>query len=82
MSELHYYAQRKTIKNEQAQVNPVNKVGTKQDMLYQYFLFCASAVKNTDGNDLDYVEFGTFEQGCLRHEVFVNDTSEPEAETE
>lgn len=65
----HYYAQRKSIKNGQAQT-PVNRYGSEIDMEYQYLLFCASAVKNEAGNDLDAIEWGTVENGMKERKVY------------
>lgn len=48
----------------------VEKFGNETDMLYQYYLFCANAAKNTDGDLFDSVEFGTIEGGKLKREVF------------
>ena len=42
---MTYYAQRKSIKNGEAQPI-VNKYGDRSAMEFQYYLFCASASKN------------------------------------
>lgn len=75
----HYYAQRKSVKDD-TPTAPVNKYGTRDDMQYQYFLFCANSVKNNDGNDLDLVEWGTVEQGALEKRSFNHPQPEPELE--
>lgn len=74
-----YYAQRKSIKNSEVTFN--NRTGERKEMLRQYFLYCASAATNTDGNDFDFVDFGTIEQGQLKVESF-NHVPEPEPNTE
>ena len=66
---MTYYAQRKSIKDG-APVTPNNRYGTREEMLRQYFLYCASAATNADGNEYDSVEFGTIEQGVLKVERF------------
>ena len=74
---MTFYAQRKSIKNGQVTFN--NRTGERNEMLRQYFLYCASAATNQDGNDYDYVDFGTIEQGVLKHEAFLQETApEPE----
>ena len=77
---LHYYAMRKSIKDGTPQtIN--SRFGEYAEMLRQYFLYCASAATNADGNEYDYVEFGTIEQGAIKVEKFDNAaTEEPEAE--
>lgn len=76
-----YYAQRKSIKDGQP-VAPNNRYGERQDMLRQYFLYCASAATNEQGNEFDSVEFGTIENGALKVERFTQIVQEPEEETE
>ena len=71
---MTWFAQRKSIKNGTVSFN--NRTGEYAEMLRQYFLYCASAATNADGNELDYVEFGTVEQGPIKHEVF-NHPAEP-----
>lgn len=75
---ITYYAQRKSIKNGATTFN--NRTGSREDMLRQYFLYCASAATNEAENDYDYVDFGTVEQGALKHEAFNN--YQPESEPE
>ena len=75
---MTYYAQRKSIKNG-APVAPNNRYGEYNEMLRQYFLYCASAATNADENEFDSVEFGTIEGGILKVERFDNTTeSTPE----
>ena len=64
--EMHYYAQRKSIKDG-APVTPNNRYGTRAEMERQFHLYCASAATNADGNSVDYIEWGTVEQGALEH---------------
>ena len=77
---FHYYAMRKSIKGGEPQtIN--SRFGTYPEMLRQYFLYCASASSNEAGNDYDFIEFGTIEQGAIKTERFDNAvTEEPEAE--
>lgn len=76
---LHYYAMRKSIKGGVPQtIN--SRFGEYAEMLRQYFLYCASAATNADGNDFDSVEFGTIEHGVQKFERFDNTETEPEAE--
>ena len=78
---MTYYAQRKSIKNGVVSFN--NRTGEYNDMLRQYFLYCASAATNNDSNDFDYVDFGTVEQGDVKHEAFQHEPQpEPEPEPE
>lgn len=76
---MNFYAQRKSIKNGQVTFN--NRTGNREDMLRQYFLYCANAATNVDGNEFDFIEFGTIEQGVIKHEAFTQ-TVPNEEETE
>lgn len=75
-----YYAQRKSIKNGEVTFN--NRTGEREEMLRQYFLYCASSATNTDKNDYDYVDFGTILYGQLKVESFNHAEPEPAPETE
>lgn len=66
-----FYAQRKSIKGGQA-VAPNNRYGEYNEMLRQYFLYCASAATNEAENDFDSIEFGTVEGGVIKTERFDN----------
>jgi len=77
---MTYYAQRKSIKNEQVTFS--NRTGTKDEMLRQYFLYCASAATNADSNNYDYVDFGTIEKGVTKSEMFKHVVPAPEPEPE
>lgn len=67
---MTYYAERKSIKN--GEIQPVvYKTGDRQEMEYQFHLFCASAVK-TDVRDLDAVEWGTIEQGVIERKRYTS----------
>lgn len=70
-----YYAQRKSIKNNEVSFN--NRTGERNEMLRQYFLYCAAASTNTDGNSFDFVDFGTIEHGQLKVESFNHEQPEP-----
>ena len=66
---MTYYAERKSIKD--GTVQPVvYKTGERNEMEYQFHLFCASAVK-TDVRDLDSIEWGTIEQGVIERKKYV-----------
>ena len=75
---ITYYAQRKSIKNGVVTFN--NRTGNREDMLRQYFLYCASAATNEAENEYDFIDFGTVEQGAIKHEAFNNYQPEPEPE--
>lgn len=75
-----YYAQRKSIKDETAQPT-VYKTGTRPEMERQYHLFCASAATNTDGFEVDAVEWGTIEQGPVEHHVWIHAPAATPTET-
>lgn len=78
---MFYYSQRKSIRNGVAQ-SPVNKNGTRTEMEYQYHLFCASAVKNEAGNELDSIEWGTVENGPIERKLYRQPAPTPEPEPE
>lgn len=72
---MTYYAERKSIKD--GAIQPVvYKTGERNEMEYQFHLFCASAVK-TDVRDLDSIEWGTIEQGVIERKKYVKPV-EPE----
>ena len=75
-----YYAQKKAIKNGEP-VAPSNRYGTKKDMEYQYYLYCANSVQNNDDNDISSVEWGTIEQGVIERKRWLKEV-EPEPEVE
>lgn len=75
---MTYYAQRKSIKNNETQ--PINnRFGTLPEMERQYHLYCASAATNADGNQVDAVEWGTIEQGAVERKVWTHEV-QPEPE--
>ena len=73
---MTYYAQRKSINNGEPQPI-VNKYGTREEMEYQFHLFCASAVK-TDIKYIDSIEWGTVEGGVIERKRYTKPTLEPE----
>lgn len=75
---MTYYAERKSI-NDNATQPVVYKTGTREEMEYQFHLFCASAVK-TDIRDIDSIEWGTIEQGVIERKRYTRPVIEPEAE--
>ena len=77
---MTYYAQRKSINNGEPQP-VVNKYGTREEMEYQFHLFCASAVK-TDIRDIDSIEWGTVEQGVIERKRYTKPVPEPEEVSE
>ena len=77
---MTFYAQRKSINNGEPQP-VVNKYGTREEMEYQFHLFCASAVK-TDIRDIDAIEWGTIEQGVIERKRYTRPVSESEIENE
>ena len=67
---LHFYAQRKTVKGGSG-VTPANYYyETRNEAERQFYLLCASAIANTDGNDLVSVEYGTVEQGAVERKFW------------
>lgn len=78
---LHFYAQRKTVKNGSAQTPANYPYTTRNEAERQFYLLCAAAIANTDGNDLVSVEYGTIEQGIIERR-FWDHTPEPEPEPE
>lgn len=72
---MTYFAQRKSIKDGAAQPT-VYKTGDRPAMERQYHLFCASAATNTDGFEVDYIEWGTIEQGAVEHHVWMHEAAE------
>ena len=72
---MTYYAQRKSIKGGVAQPT-VYKTGDRAAMERQYHLFCASAATNTDDYEVDYIDWGTVEQGAVEHHVWLHEATE------
>ena len=77
---MTFYSQRKSIQDGQVTFN--QRTGNREEMLRQYFLYCASAATNEAGNEFDSVEFGTIEQGVLKREAFSHPVAEPEEQEE
>ena len=63
--DLHFYAQRKAIKDGAAQTPANYSYSTRNEAERQYYLLCASAIANSDGYDIVSVEYGTIEQGAI-----------------
>lgn len=74
---MTYYAQRKSVKDG-APVAPNNRYGERKEMEYQFHLYCASAVKNDSGNEIDAVEWGTIENGPIERKLYRQPAPEPE----
>lgn len=79
--DLHFYAQRKTVKNGSAQTPGNYPYATRNEAERQFYLLCAGAIANTDGNDIVSVEYGTIEQGVIDRR-FWDHRPEPEPEPE
>ena len=47
-------------------------------MEYQFHLYCASAVKNDAGNEMDSIEWGTLENGVIERKRYDHPVQEPE----
>lgn len=78
---LHFYAQRKTVKNDTG-ATPINYYyGTRDEAERQFHLLCAAAIANTDANDITAVEYGTVEQGAVERKVYIREI-QPEPEVE
>ena len=75
-----FYAQRKSI-DAGTPKTPVNKYGTREEMEYQFHLFCASAVK-TELHEVDAIEWGTVEQGVIERKKYTYTPPAPEPEEE
>lgn len=74
---MTYYAQRKSIKSGEPQtVN--NRYGGRADMERQYHLYCANACTNTDGYEVDSIEWGTVEHGVIERKCYVKETATEE----
>ncbi len=78
---MTYYSQRKSIKNGVA-VAPNNRYGERNEMEWQFHLYCASACTNADENELDSIEWGTLEQGIIERKTYNHPAPEPEPEPE
>ena len=77
---LHYYAQRKAIKNGEAQTPTNYSYGdSRKDAEKQFFLLCANAITNGDGFDIVSVEYGTIEQGAIERRFYDNTEEAAEA---
>lgn len=79
---MMYYATKRTAKNGAA-VTPANySYDNRSDAEKQYHLLCASAITNSDGNDLAAIEWGTVEQGAIERKLYTFAQPEPVAEPE
>ena len=80
MTNLTYYARKQYKKDGVAGSN--DRFGNREDMEYQYHLYCANSVKNQDGNDLCEVTWGTIEHGEIERKVWLKEEAQPEPEEE
>lgn len=62
---MHFYAQKKTVKNGAAQTPANYSYDNRNEAERQFYLLCASAIANADENDMISVEYGTIEQGAI-----------------
>lgn len=78
---MHFYAQKKTVKNGAAQTPANYSYATRNEAERQYYLLCAAAIANNDGNDMISVEYGTIEEGIIERKFWSFETAagEPEA---
>ena len=79
---LHFYAQRKTVKNGAAQTPSNYSYATRAEAEKQHYLLCASAITNADGYDCVSVEYGTIEQGAIERRFWDFSAPAPEPEPE
>lgn len=79
--DLHFYAQKKFVKNGTPQTPQNYPYATRAEAERQFYLLCAAAIANTNGDDIVSVEYGTIEQGVLERR-FWNYIPEPEPEPE
>ena len=75
----HYYAQKKYVKGGQPQTPANYPYDNRNDAERQYFLLCAAAIANNDGNDVVSVEWGTIENGAQMHRCW-DFTATPDSE--
>ena len=74
---MHYYAQKKTIKDGAA-VTPTNYSYADRVLAErQFYLLCANAITNGDACDMVSVEYGTIETGVIERR-FWQFATEPE----
>ena len=67
---MMYYATKRAVKGGAA-VTPANYSYTEHaDAEKQFHLLCASALTNSEGNELTSVEWGTIEQGTIERKVW------------
>ena len=79
---MTYYAQRKSIKNGEAQP-ATNKYGTRRAMERQYHLFCANACDGDESQfEVDAIEWGTLEHGVIERKCYVSEAQAQETNTE
>lgn len=68
---LHFYAQRKNIKDG-AGLTPANYYyPTLEEAERQFHLLCASAIQNSDGYETSAVEYGSVERGIVDRKVYI-----------
>ena len=79
---MFYYAERKTVENGVPKTTTVYKTGERTAMERQFYLFCASAVTNESGADLEVCEWGTLENGKIDRKVYYKPAPEPQPEPE
>lgn len=75
---MFYYAERYTVENGVPKTTTVYKTGERAAMERQFYLFCASAVTNESGADLEVCEWGTLENGKIERKVYKKTVPTPE----
>lgn len=78
---LHFYAQKQFYKNGTPQTPQNYPYQTRDEAERQFYLLCAAAIANTNGDDFVSVEYGTIEQGKIDRK-FWDHTPAPEPEPE
>ena len=76
---LHFYAMKRAVKNGTPQTPANYPYNTREEAERQFYLLCASAIANADGNDCCAVEYGTIEQGKIDRKYW-EFPAEPEPE--
>lgn len=79
---MFYYSERKTVENGAPKTTTTYKTGDRNAIERQFHLFCASAVANESGADMDVCEWGTLENGIIERKVYRKPAPTPEPEPE
>jgi len=79
---MFYYSERKTVENGAPKTTTTYKTGDRSAMERQFHLFCASAVVNDGGADMEVCEWGTLENGVIERKVYYKPAPELQPEPE